>query len=608
MEPYYVTMRIPGEEAAEFVLIQPLVPEGRANMIAWVAARMSPDVYGERIAFQFPADTTTQAAQIEARIDQNDAIAAQFGVWNRSGSAIIRGNLLVLPIGDDGLVYVEPIFLQAQGAPFPEFVRVIMVDQRRVAFAETVDDGLRQLLGEAAPPPVEEPAPSPSPGDSPPPGESRPRCRRTSPASWPRRSACTRRRRRRWPMATSARTRTASTSSNRSSTASRSSPGVAAHRMDVLVIGSGAREHARLAPGPRRGRPPRAHRAGQRRTAAVGDNVDLDITDPIAVARHAACERYGLVVIGPEAPLARASRTSSPRRASRPPGRPALPRASSRARPSRRSTAGRVPTAASETFTDPDAAVARALAAERPPVVKADWLAAGKGVVVPETQEAEAAIRRLYAGVASGAWVVLEERLEGHEVSAFALVGDEAVAPLAAARDYKRLGDADEGPNTGGMGAYAPVPGFERRELGGAAAAIFEPIAWRMARDGFPYRGVLYAGLMLTDDGPMVLEFNARFEDPEAQVLMPMLDGDLATALIGTATANRGLMEDATAVTGGGGRGRDRLGGVSRRAETGRRIEGAEPATPADDGALLCFHAATRRGSAARSRRQAAAL
>jgi uncharacterized protein len=171
MEPYYVTMRIPGEEAAEFVLIQPMVPEGRANMIAWVAARMDPGAYGERIAFRFPSDTTTQGpAQIEARIDQNDAIAAQFGVWQRSGSDIIRGNLLVLPIGDDGLLYVEPIFLQAQGAPFPEFVRVIMVDQRRVAFAEDVEDGLRQLLGEAAPPPVEEPEepePSPSPGESP---------------------------------------------------------------------------------------------------------------------------------------------------------------------------------------------------------------------------------------------------------------------------------------------------------------------------------------------------------------------------------------------------------------------------------------------------------
>ena len=171
MEPYYVTMRIPGEEAVEFVLIQPMVPEGRANMIAWVAARMDPGSYGERIAFRFPTDTTTQGpAQIEARIDQNDVIAAQFGVWQRSGSDIIRGNLLVLPIGEDGLLYVEPIFLQAQGAPFPEFVRVIMVDQTEVAFAETVEDGLRQLLGEAEPPPVEEPEepePTPSPGESP---------------------------------------------------------------------------------------------------------------------------------------------------------------------------------------------------------------------------------------------------------------------------------------------------------------------------------------------------------------------------------------------------------------------------------------------------------
>ncbi len=168
MEPYYVTMRIPGEDAAEFVLIQPMVPEGRANMIAWVAARMDPGFYGERIAFRFPTDTSTQGpAQIEARIDQNDAIAAQFGVWQRSGSDVIRGNLLVLPIGDDGLLYVEPIFLQAQGAPFPEFVRVIMVDQRRVAFAETVDEGLRQLLGEAEPPVREVPDPEPSPGESP---------------------------------------------------------------------------------------------------------------------------------------------------------------------------------------------------------------------------------------------------------------------------------------------------------------------------------------------------------------------------------------------------------------------------------------------------------
>ncbi|HJP70944.1 MAG TPA: UPF0182 family protein [Candidatus Limnocylindria bacterium] len=176
MEPYYVIMRIPGEDEAEFVLIQPLVPEGRRNMIAWVAARMDPGHYGEKIAFQFPTGTTTHGPeQIEARIGQDDAISEQFTLWTNAGSSVVRGNLLVLPIGDDGLLYVEPIFLRAEGAPFPEFVRVIMVDQERVAFAETVEEGLRQLLGEAEPPPPEEPEPSEpgeSPGPSPSPGES----------------------------------------------------------------------------------------------------------------------------------------------------------------------------------------------------------------------------------------------------------------------------------------------------------------------------------------------------------------------------------------------------------------------------------------------------
>ncbi|CAN5265736.1 UPF0182 family protein [soil metagenome] len=176
-EPYYVIMRIPGEEEAEFVLIQPMVPEDRPNMIAWVAARMDPGVYGERIAFQFPTGTSTQGpVQIEGRIGADDAISEQFTLWSSAGSRVVRGNLLVLPIGEDGLLYVEPIFLQAEGAPFPEFVRVIMADQRRVAFAETVEEGLRQLLGEAEPPPPEvpdpvdpdaTPGPSPSPGESP---------------------------------------------------------------------------------------------------------------------------------------------------------------------------------------------------------------------------------------------------------------------------------------------------------------------------------------------------------------------------------------------------------------------------------------------------------
>ncbi len=168
MEPYYVIMRIPGEDEAEFVLIQPMVPESRPNMIAWVAARMDGDSYGERIAFQFPTGTTTQGpVQIEGRIGADDAISEQFTLWSSAGSRVVRGNLLVLPIGEDGILYVEPIFLQAEGAPFPEFVRVIMADQRRVAFARSVDEGIRQLLGEAEPLPPEAPEPSPSPGESP---------------------------------------------------------------------------------------------------------------------------------------------------------------------------------------------------------------------------------------------------------------------------------------------------------------------------------------------------------------------------------------------------------------------------------------------------------
>ena len=371
--------------------------------------------------------------------------------------------------------------------------------------------------------------------------------------------------------------------------------------MDVLVIGSGGREHAlawRLA----RDEGVRQVRIapGNGGTAAVGESVrDLDVRDVTAVARHATRERYGLVVIGPEAPLAAglADELASTRIPTFGPTRAAARLESSKTFAKEQMRRAGVPTASAASFTDPDAALAHVRAAEQPPVVKADWLAAGKGVVVPEsTEEAEAAVRELFESVAPGARIVLEERLTGTEVSAFALVSDEAVVPLAAACDYKRLGDGDSGPNTGGMGAYAPVPWFDRRALEAVAADVFEPIAWRMARDGFPYRGVLYAGLMLTDDGAMVLEFNARFGDPEAQVMLPMLDGDLAAALLGCATADRGLMEGSVSLR------RGAAVGVVVAAErypnapiAGRIVEGAEPSTPADDGDQLCFHAGTAR-------------
>ena len=370
--------------------------------------------------------------------------------------------------------------------------------------------------------------------------------------------------------------------------------------MEILVVGAGAREHAlawrlsrddgvrsvRIAPG----------NAG---TAAVGEAVSgLDITDPLAVARHASRERYDLVVIGPEAPLAAgvADELHSARIPTFGPARAAARLESSKAFAKRQMERAGIPTPRATAFTDPDAALEQLRRSDRAPVVKADWLAAGKGVVVPHSiEEAEAAVRGLFDSVAPGATVLLEERVSGREVSAFALVSDSTIVPLGAACDYKRLSDGDEGPNTGGMGAYAPVPWFGTHALEGVAGDVFEPIAWRMARDGIPYRGVLYAGLMLTDDGPMVLEFNARFGDPEAQVLLPLLDGEVASALLGCAVGDRSLMEDSVRLSA-----RAAVGvvvaseGYPDSPATGRPIRGAEPSSASDDADVLCFLGATR--------------
>jgi phosphoribosylamine--glycine ligase len=369
----------------------------------------------------------------------------------------------------------------------------------------------------------------------------------------------------------------------------------------VLVLGGGGREHAlawRLA------RDESVERVwiapGNGGTQAVAATVDdLPLDDPGAVARLAARERYDLVVIGPEAPLA-AGVADALRRASIPTFGPNLAAArleSSKAFAKEQLRRAGVPTGSGAVFDELEAALAHLRASAEPPVVKADWLAAGKGVVVPESHEAaEAAIRDLLRDAPPGARLLLEERLTGREVSVFALVSDESVVPLGAACDYKRLLAADEGPNTGGMGAYAPVPWFGTAEVEAAVATIFEPIAWRIARDGTPYRGVLYAGLMLTEAGPMVLEFNARFGDPEAQVLLPLLDGDLSQALLGVATGDRTAMEGAVALDG-----RAAVGvviaaeGYPTTPASGRQLLGAEPSAADDAGPLLRFHAGTRR-------------
>ncbi len=165
IEPYYVIMKLPAETEPEFVLIQPLVAASRPNMISWVAARMDPGHYGERISFRFPSDSTTLGpAQIQARINQDSTISAQFTLWSRAGSSVVRGDLLVLPMGDS-ILYVEPIFLRSTESSFPEFKRVILASQNRLAFAETIEEGIRQLLGESTIPPVDGGGGGELPGD-----------------------------------------------------------------------------------------------------------------------------------------------------------------------------------------------------------------------------------------------------------------------------------------------------------------------------------------------------------------------------------------------------------------------------------------------------------
>ena len=169
-EAYYVIMRMPGEPKAEFLLLQPMVPRSRPNMIAWVAARMDPGVYGTTRVYRFPSDTTVFGpAQIEARIDADGAISEQLTLWSQAGSTVIRGNLIVIPVGDS-VVYLQPFYLQSTGTALPEFQRIVVASPREVVWSRTLGDGLRLLLaaegggGETPPPgPGESPGPTPEP-------------------------------------------------------------------------------------------------------------------------------------------------------------------------------------------------------------------------------------------------------------------------------------------------------------------------------------------------------------------------------------------------------------------------------------------------------------
>ena len=309
--------------------------------------------------------------------------------------------------------------------------------------------------------------------------------------------------------------------------------------MKVLVVGQGGREHAlawRLAQSP----------SVERVFAAPGNAgiSDVAMCEPISagdvpgLVDFAEREDIDLTVVGPEAPLvagladeleARGLRVFGPSRA-------AARIEGSKAWAKDLCQRHGIPTPRSKSFTDMGRAL-EALGAYRPPyVVKADGLAAGKGVTVTgDRAEAERALRAALLDRAfgeAGARVLLEEHVTGREVTVVALSDGHSVEPLAPAQDFKRALDNDEGPNTGGMGAFSPVPWVDE----GTAKIIREDILERavsaMAAEGVEYRGALYAGLMLTEDGPVLLEFNCRFGDPEAQAILPRLRSDLASALL----------------------------------------------------------------------------
>jgi phosphoribosylamine---glycine ligase len=327
----------------------------------------------------------------------------------------------------------------------------------------------------------------------------------------------------------------------------------------VLVIGSGAREHALLLA--LRNDPQveaLAIAPGNAGTASIADQHDVDITsgdDVIALARQV---RADLVVIGPEVPLVLgvADAVRDAGIACFGPSRAAAQIEGSKAFAKDVMAAAGVRTGSSEIVDSParlDAALDRFGPAAGDPswVVKDDLLAAGKGVVV--TQSRDAARAHAASLLESGHPVLLESFLDGPEVSLFCLVDGETVVPLLAAQDFKRVGDGDTGPNTGGMGAYAPVPWLPSDIYRAMVSDIAEPIAAELVRRGSPFSGLLYAGLAVTSDGPAVIEFNCRFGDPEAQAVLALLESPLGQLLYATATgklANFGELQwrDGTAV------------------------------------------------------------
>ena len=302
--------------------------------------------------------------------------------------------------------------------------------------------------------------------------------------------------------------------------------------MKVLVVGGGGREHAIVRTAARAASVQEVICApGNAGIAEEARCLDLDPQDAGEIVRAATAESAGLVIVGPEAPLVEGAVDALEAEGipAFGPGAEAARLEGSKLHAKELMAEAGVPTASHVVLRSRREAIEHISCASYPAVLKADGLAAGKGVIICATEaDARDAAAVFFEERRFGdTEVVLEEFLEGEELSLLALCDGENVLPLAPAQDYKRIGDGDEGPNTGGMGSYSPVPGFDPDEVERLTDQVHRPVVAAMAGRGTPYRGVLYAGLMLTPDGVRVLEFNCRFGDPETQAVLPRLRSDL---------------------------------------------------------------------------------
>ena len=307
--------------------------------------------------------------------------------------------------------------------------------------------------------------------------------------------------------------------------------------MHILVIGSGGREHAL---GWKARQSPLVSRItcapGNAGMASLGDCIRIEPIDGPTLAAFCRREKVDFAIVGPDAALAAGvvdtlTGTGIPTFG---PTQAAARIESSKSFAKALCVEAGIPTSAYKRFATPDPAKAYLRDLSAPYVVKADGLALGKGVIIaPTLPEADRAVDDLLGGAfgASSREIVIEEYMDGEELSFFALSDGTHALPLLAAQDHKRAFDGDQGPNTGGMGAYAPVPAFNNALQERIMREIIEPAFTALAKRGTPYRGVLFAGLMLTKDGPKVIEFNARFGDPECQVMMVLLKSDLVPLL-----------------------------------------------------------------------------